>query len=75
MYIKLVLSIKQVGTSSDLNGPTPDVQKVSIFLLCTLVKTFHEFHRNTIEYFSAYKLPQPPKTSINNTILVALSAA
>ena len=61
VYIKLILSIKQVGTSSDSNGPTPDVQKVSFFLLCILVKTFHEFYRNTIEYYSAYKLPRPPK--------------
>ena len=40
----------QVGTGSDYNNPTLDVQEVS-FLLHILIKTFYEFQRNAIEYF------------------------
>ena len=38
--------------SSDLIVPTPDLQKAS-FLSFFLIKTFHEFYKNAIEYFSA----------------------
>ena len=53
--IKLILDFEQFGASSDLIVLTPNVQKVSyfFFFLHILVKTFHGFHRNAIEYFSA----------------------
>ena len=50
--IKLILDAEQSGASSDLIVLTRDVQKVSFsLLLCILVKTFHGFHTNSIEYF------------------------
>ena len=58
--LKLVLDAEQSGASSNLIVPTRNVQKMSFFfllLLRILVKTFHGFHRNAIEYFSAYILP------------------
>ena len=53
--IKLVLDVEQFGVSDNLIIPNPDIQKVSYFLtlLRILVKTFHGFHRNANEYFSA----------------------
>ena len=58
--MKFVLDAEQSGASSDLIVPTHNVQKVSFFillLLLILVKIFHEFHRNSMEYFSAYISP------------------
>ena len=58
--MKFVLDAEQSGASSDLIVPTHNVQKVSFFILLLLrilVKIFHGFHRNSIEYFSAYISP------------------
>ena len=59
--LKLVLDAEQSGASSDLVLPTRDVQSVIFsflfLLLRILIKTFHGFQRNSIEYFSAYISP------------------
>ena len=67
--IQLVLSIKQVGTGSDLNGPTPNVQKVFLFFFfASLLKHSMNSIEIPLSIFSL-EITTMSKSSINNYLV------